>query len=147
MWHGLAESKLRTGETTVATQIYENAITHYESAIKEYANELLWNPTRVRLETGRFEVFHKDELPRHALWAVLGEAYKAKGDREKANSAFRHALEIKPYDQWLQRIVREGATLRGDDVQNEAISAEIDSNAERVEESQTWRRPSCTHQR
>lgn len=97
VWYGLAESKLRSGERTAAAQIYENAIVQYEMAIKERGNNLFWfHGDFVRVERGRFEVFYKQTLENDAIWVVLGEAYKAKGDRGKANAAFRCALEITP---------------------------------------------------
>jgi len=65
-------------------EIYGNAITQYESAIKEKRNELYWSHTGVRLKNGRFEVFHREVLPEHIIWAALAGAYEAKGDRGKA---------------------------------------------------------------
>ena len=71
-------------------------------------------------------MFRKSDLPKAAIWVVLGEAYKAKGDREKATVAFRHALDISPRDMWLQRIVSEGemAISSGDEIHDEGIAAE-----------------------
>jgi cytochrome c-type biogenesis protein CcmH/NrfG len=72
-------------------------------------------------------------LPKAAVWVVLGEAYKAKGDRVKANAALRRAMEIAPRDLWLQRIVREGDAAilsAGDEFRNEPKAAEKVSSTE-----------------
>ena len=53
-------------------------------------------------------MFNKHQLPRIAVWSVLAEAYKAKGDQEEANAAFQNALEINLRHAWFQKMVRDG---------------------------------------
>jgi tetratricopeptide (TPR) repeat protein len=108
LWYGLNAAHRGNGSLEVGTQICEEAIQTYKVAIEAKSNQLLWRYSGTDNRRGFFDPFaSKKPLPKHILWYLLGEAYRSKGDTEKALHAFHHALAMDKDNLWLQAFLNK----------------------------------------
>jgi tetratricopeptide (TPR) repeat protein len=104
VWHSLGQALSGKREHTAATKVYEDAIGTYRAAAAGKYMRLFWH--HIDIDYGRLDVFQtKELLPKAMLWAILGEAYKAKGDLTEARESFVKAQQLQTENKWLQSVI------------------------------------------
>jgi tetratricopeptide (TPR) repeat protein len=108
LWRSLGLAYEALSNSQAARDVYETALDCYKSVLKN-DGLLLGNYTFNGLyDTRAFDVFErKDSMPKEALWSVLGELYKMRGDNAKALEAYQEAIVLKPENKWLNEMIDE----------------------------------------
>ena len=108
LWHPFGRTLSEKGNDDAAMDVYDGAIQCYKDAISNKRTRLLWQFEERYVGSDELDVFDtKEPLPEAALWAALGESYKAKGDNAQAVEVFLKAAAMQPNNTWLQRVIGE----------------------------------------
>jgi Tetratricopeptide repeat len=115
LWNSLVEVHIGAGGDDRVSHVCEIVIKEYEAAVDKKGSNLMWQYTGWSTYGGDHVFERERKLSESVLWSVLGEAYKANGNIDKAVDAFRKALQIEKDYVWLQRVLCDlGAEQIGD---------------------------------
>lgn len=108
LWHSLGSAYEALSNSQAARDVYETALGCYKNVLKNDGS-LLWEYSFHGFYSVRaLDVFEwKQPMPKEALWSVLGELYKMRGDDAKALEAFQEAIVLKPENKWLNEMIDE----------------------------------------